>query len=44
MKFWKVLYNMAGFEFQEVFDDYQDAKNFAETMAAVGFQYLIAEA
>jgi|Laugrespbdmm15dd_1035085.scaffolds.fasta_scaffold183698_2 hypothetical protein len=44
MKYWKVIYNMAGFQFEEIFDDYQDAKYFAEDRAQVGFQYIIVQA
>ena len=44
MKLWKVIFNMAGFEFEEIFDDYQDARYFAEDRAAVGFQYIIVQA
>lgn len=43
MKLWKVMFNMVGYEFEEMFDDYQDAKNFAEDHAAVGFQCIIVE-
>lgn len=35
---YKVNYNMAGFAFEEYFDDYQDAKYFAEDRQLVGFQ------
>lgn len=44
MKYWKVIWNMAGFQFEDIFDDYQDAKYFAEDRAAVGFQYIIVQA
>lgn len=35
---YKVNYNMAGFAFEEYFEDYQDAKYFAEDRQLVGFQ------
>ena len=35
---YKVDYNMAGFAFEEYFEDYQDAKYFAEDRQLVGFQ------
>ena len=35
---YKVNYNMAGFAFEEYFEDYQDAKYFAEDRQWVGFQ------
>ena len=44
MEYWKVIWNMAGFRFEDIFDDYQDAKYFAEDRAAVGFQYIIVQA
>lgn len=44
MKYWKVIWNMAGFQFEDIFDDYQDAKSFAEDRLAVGFQYIIVQA
>lgn len=44
MKLWKVIWNMAGFQFEEIFDDYQDAKYFAEDRAMIGAQYIIVQA
>ena len=35
---YNVDYNMAGFAFEEYFEDYQDAKYFAEDRQLVGFQ------
>lgn len=39
----KVMFNMAGFAFEEFFNDYQEAKNFAEDQQLVGFQTWILE-
>ena len=37
----RVNFNMAGFAFDEYFDDYADAQSFAKDRQAVGFQTLI---
>lgn len=38
---YKVNFNMAGFSFDEYFDDYEDAQYFAQDRQAIGFQTLI---
>jgi hypothetical protein len=38
---YRVNFNMAGFLFDEYFDNYLDARYFAEDRQAVGFQTLI---
>lgn len=38
---YKVNWNMAGFSFDEYFDNYEDAKYFAEDRQLFGFQTLI---
>ena len=39
----KVMYNMAGLAFEECFNNYQAAKDFAENRQLAGFQTFILE-